>query len=74
MNVGDLVKYNYGPAKGSGRNYWGATQGELGVIVDICWEGHTDVAEILWFNEYGLQTSYKKYLEIVSEGKRKDEE
>ena len=73
MNVGDLVKYNYGPAKGSGPDYWGAAKGELGVIVDSCWCGDPEVAEILWFNKHGLQRSYKKYLIIVSNGKRKDE-
>ena len=67
MKVGDLVKYNYGPARDSGPDYWGAKQGELGVIVDACWQGKADVAEILWFNKYGLQRSYKKYLEVVSE-------
>ena len=67
MKVGDLVKYNYGPARDSGKDYWGARQGELGVIVDACWRGDPNVAEILWFNKFGLQRSYKKYLEIVSE-------
>ena len=68
MKVGDLVKYNYGTARADfDKDYWGAVRGELGVIVDICWHGDPDVAEILWFNKYGLQRSYKKYLEVVSE-------
>ena len=49
MNVGDLVKYNYGPAQDSGRDYWGARQGELGVIVDACCHGDPNVAETNWF-------------------------
>ena len=72
MKVGDLVKYNYGSASADfDKDYWGAVRGELGVIVDICWHGDPDVAEILWFNKYGLQTSYKIYLEIISEVKNK---
>ena len=67
MKVGDLVKYNYGPARDSGPDYWGAKQGELGVIVDTCWRGDPNVAEILWFNKFGLQRSYTEYLEIISE-------
>ena len=72
MKVGDLVKYNYGSARADfDKDYLGAVRGELGVIVDICWHGDPDVAEILWFNKYGLQTSYKIYLEIISEVKNK---
>ena len=67
MKVGDLVIYNYGSASADfDKDYWGAVRGELGVIVDICWHGDPEVAEILWFNKYGLQTSFKKYLEIIS--------
>jgi len=73
VKVGDLVKYNYGPAQDEAAvaDYWGAKQGELGVIMDICWHGDPDVAEILWFNKYGLQRSYKKYLEIISKVENK---
>ena len=68
MNVGDIVRYNYGADKARQglSDYWGAKRGELGMIVDVCWHGDSDVAEILWFNKYGLQRSYKKYLEIIS--------
>ena len=67
MKVGDLVKYNYGPARGSGKDFWGAVRGELGVIIEIGCGGDPDVAEVLWFNNYGMQKSYTKYLEIISE-------
>lgn len=69
MKVGDLVEYNYGPAKAGGPNYWGSKLGDIGVVVDSCWNGDNEVAEILWFNKYGIQTSYKKYLLLVSETK-----
>jgi len=70
MKVGDLVEYNYGPEKaGSEPGYWGSVRGDVGVIVDSCWRGDHDVAEILWFNKYGIQASYKKYLVLVSESK-----
>ena len=71
MKVGDLVKYNYGPEKSSGLKYWGSTRGDIGGIVDSEWNGEKEVAEILWFNKYGLQRSYKKYLEVISETKNK---
>ena len=69
MKVGDLVEYNYGSAKADGPNHWGAKPGDKGVVVDSCWHGDNEVAEILWFNKYGIQTSYKKYLLLVSEAK-----
>ena len=67
MKVGDLVKYNFAPAQDSGKDYWGAAQGDLGVIVDACVYGDPNVADVLWFNKFGLQRSYKEYLEIISE-------
>ena len=67
MNVGDLVEYNYGPPEPLGPNHWGSVLGDIGVVVDSCWNGDEDVAEILWFNKYGIQRSYKKYLLLLSE-------
>jgi len=68
VKVGDLVKYNFGPASADfGKDYWGAVQGDLGVIVDACVYGDSNVADVLWFNKFGLQRSYTEYLEIISE-------
>ena len=67
MKVGDLVTYNYGPAKGSASDHWGAWRGEIGVIVDSRWRGEEDVAVVMWFNTCNRQSSYKKYLKVISE-------